>query len=251
MDDMANKTPLLSDEEVRFYKENGYLLHKKQVFSESKLSALKTIADEHFANKGNKRGDELDTPHFQDPKLLDYLLCDEVLDLVEPIIGPDIALWSSAFLIKEPRIGRATPWHEDSAYWEGRVNGYDIVTVWLALGQSSKENGCMRVIPGTHVNGFSEYEEVDGITNTFQTQVKRVDDSKAVYFELERGECSLHDSRIIHGAMANTSESYRYGYTMRYFPTSIKYHDENPRNREFKIWLARGKDLAGNRYANS
>src|SRR5688572_9050957 len=115
---MTSLTSLLSEEEVRFYKENGYLLYKKQIFAEDRLNALKTTADEHFANKGNKRGDELDTPHFHDPRLMDYLLSDEVLDLVEPITGPNIALWSSAFLIKEPLIGRATPWHEDSAYWE-------------------------------------------------------------------------------------------------------------------------------------
>lgn len=60
-----------------------------------------------------------------------------------------------------------------------------------------KENGCMRVIPGTHHNGFSDYEAADQSKNTFHAQVKHVDVSKAVDFELEPGECSLHDSRII------------------------------------------------------
>jgi hypothetical protein len=247
---MAGKAALLTEEEVRFYREHGYFLYKKQVFPEHKLTAIKSIADEHFANRGEKRGDELDTPHFQDARLLDYLLSDEVLDLVEPITGPNIALWSSAFLIKEPYIGRATPWHEDSAYWKGRLNGYDIVTIWLALNPSSRENGCMRVIPGTHSNGFSDYEEIDGKKNTFGSQIKNVDESKAVYFELEKGECSFHDARIMHGATANTSPMHRYGYTMRYFPTSIDYRSEHKSNQGFKIWLARGKDLAGNVYAN-
>jgi ectoine hydroxylase-related dioxygenase (phytanoyl-CoA dioxygenase family) len=242
----------LTANEVDFYYENGYMLYKKPLFSGEKLKSLQGIFEEQLAEKGSKLSDELDTPHFRDERLLDFLLSDEVLDLVEPVIGPNIALWSSHFICKDPYIGRATPWHEDSAYWKGRLSKFDkIVTVWLALDPSNKENGCMRVIPGSQVNGFSDYEEVDTRKNTFATRIKQsdVDESKAVYFELEPGQCSLHDSRIIHGATANTSPYRRCGYTMRYFSTDTKVISEN--NPDFKIWLARGKDLAGNVYNNT
>ncbi|MBD2864689.1 phytanoyl-CoA dioxygenase family protein, partial [Paenibacillus oceani] len=160
-----------------------------------------------------------------------------------------IGLWSSHFISKEPVVGRATPWHEDSAYWKGRVSSFDkIVTVWLAIDRSIQENGCMRVIPGTHNNGFSEYEKVDSSKNLFRSQIKNIDDSQAVYFELERGECSLHDSRIIHGAKANTSPYRRCGYTMRYFSTETRVIPE--RNENHKVWLARGRDVAGSRFEN-
>lgn len=228
------------------YQEQGYYLYKQQLFAEDKLNRIESIFEDHLREKGNKLSDELDRPHVRDPRLLEFLLSDEVLDVVEPIIGPNIALWSSHFICKDPFVGRATPWHEDSAYWKGRASSFEsIVTVWLAIDRSNKENGCMRVIPGTHVNGFSDYEKIDASTNTFDTQIKGVDESKAVYFELERGECSLHDSRIIHGATANESPFRRCGYTMRYFSADTKVLD----NRE--IWLARGKDLAGNVYQNA
>jgi ectoine hydroxylase-related dioxygenase (phytanoyl-CoA dioxygenase family) len=182
--------------------------------------------------------------------LLEFLLSDEVADLVEPIVGPNIALWSSHFICKDPFTGRATPWHEDSAYWEGRFSGYDnIVTVWLALDRSTRENGCMRVIPGSHTGGFSQYEPVDRAQNTFGSRIKDVDEDHAVYFELEPGECSLHDARIIHGATANTSPLRRCGYTMRYIPTSLKVIPE--KNPGWKMWLLRGTDLAGNTYENA
>ncbi|USK31522.1 phytanoyl-CoA dioxygenase family protein (plasmid) [Bacillus sp. CMF21] len=242
----------LTANEVDFYNDNGYMLYKKPLFSGEKLKSLQGIFEEQLAEKGSKLSDELDTPHFRDERLLEFLLSDEVLDLVEPVIGPNIALWSSHFICKDPYKGRATPWHEDSAYWKGRLSKFDkIVTVWLALDPSNKENGCMRVIPGSQVNGFSEYEEVDTKKNTFATRIKQsdVDESKAVYFELEPGQCSLHDSRIIHGATANTSPYRRCGYTMRYFSTDTKVISEN--NPDFKIWLARGKDLAGNVYNNT
>ncbi|OBZ12732.1 phytanoyl-CoA dioxygenase family protein [Bacillus sp. FJAT-26390] len=244
---MANAT--LSEQEVQFYKQNGYALHKKQLFSQEKMAELSAIFEEQWELVGRRLNSELDTPHFRDERLLKFLLSDEVLDMVEPLIGPNIGLWSSHFICKEPLIGKQTPWHEDSAYWNGRLSNFDnIVTVWLAIDRSSKENGCMRVIPGTHNNGFSEYEEVDGNQNIFNTEIKNTDESKAVYFELEPGECSLHDSRIIHGAAANTSPFRRCGYTMRYFSTEAQVYTE--KNQNHKIWLARGKDIAGNPFTN-
>lgn len=241
---------LLTAEDAATYHQQGYLLYHDQLFSEEKLARLRAIFEEHLAAKGSKLSDELDVPHFQDPRLLEFLLADEPLDLIEPLIGPNIGLWSSHFICKDPYVGRATPWHEDSAYWNGRISSFDgIVTIWLALDRSTKENGCMRVLPGTHNNGFSEYESVDSKGNTFPTQVKNIDDAKAVYFELEPGECSLHDSRIIHGATANTSPYRRCGYTMRYFSTAAKILPT--RNSKHKVWLARGKDLAGSKFENA
>jgi len=235
----------LSSQEIEHYHEKGYVLHNKPLFSAEKMDRLTAIFEEHLKDKGEKLSDELDTPHFRDERLLEFLLGDEALDLVEGLIGPDIVLWSSHFICKEPFKGRITPWHEDSAYWNGRFDKYDnIVTIWLALDPSKKENGCMRVIPGTHRNGFSEYEDVDKTFNTFHAQIKNIDESQAVYFELERGECSLHDSRIIHGAPANTSPNRRCGYTMRYIAADTKIHlDKNP---GWRFWLARGRNLAGN-----
>lgn len=242
----------LTSQEVEFYRENGYFLYKKQLFSKEKLNQLESMYEAKRENKSElTHFPHWDTPHFEDKRFLDYLLSDEVLDLVEPIIGPNIALWSGGFICKDPMDGIQTPWHEDSSYWNGRLSGYDIVTVWLALDQTRVENGAMGVIPGSHVDGFSEYEEVDHKTNVFGSQIKNLDPSKAVYFELERGECSLHHAGIIHGGPGNESPMRRCGFTMRYFPTDLKFYDDFKDNQGFKIWLARGKDLAGNKYQNA
>ena len=244
---------MLTEQEVESFRTNGYLLPGRPLLSEERLSRLEAIFNQHLADKGDKLSDELDTPHYRDARLLDYLLSDEVLDWIEPLIGPDIALWSSHFISKDPFTGRETPWHEDSAFWEGRFDSYDhIVTIWLALEEGShRENGCMRVIPGSHLGGgFStNYVPTDTTTKTFHAELAGVDESQAVYFELERGQFSMHDGRIVHGAAANTSPVRRTGYTMRYFPSSVKMQDV-PQNEGWKIWLARGKDLAGNQYAN-
>jgi len=244
---------VLTEQDVEFFRENGYLLPGHQLFSEEKLARLEGIFNDHLADKGDKLSDELDTPHYRDERLLEFLLADEVLDTVEPLIGPNIALWSSHFISKDPFTGRATPWHEDSAYWEGRFDRYDsILTIWLALeSPSNRENGCMRVIPGSHLSGgFSQnYEPTDMTQQTFHAEIAGVDEGRAVDFELARGEFSMHDGRIVHGAKANTSPVRRTGYTMRYFPSSVRMQPVEI-NEGWKIWLARGEDLAGNDYAN-
>jgi ectoine hydroxylase-related dioxygenase (phytanoyl-CoA dioxygenase family) len=105
-------------------------------------------------------------------------------------------------------------------------------------------------VPGTHLQfGSSEYVPADMTVKTFHAEIAAVDESKAVDFELKRGEFSMHDGRIVHGAKANTSAIRRTGYTMRYFPSSVEMYD-NEINEGWKIWLARGDDLAGNTYAN-
>jgi hypothetical protein len=238
--------PHLTPDEIRHYETQGYVLHKRPVFEDDEFARLKAIFEEDLERYGV---DGLDVIHFKDPRLLEFLLSDTVLDLVESVIGPNIGLWSSHFISKQPKVGKATPWHEDSSYWNGRISTMEkICTVWLAVDRATPENGSMAVIPGSHSNGFSEYKDVDRATNIFGTEIAEVDESKAVYFELEPNECSLHEARIIHGAKANTSEFRRAGYTMRYFPTTSKILPE--RNQGHKIWLARGKDLAGNVYEN-
>jgi ectoine hydroxylase-related dioxygenase (phytanoyl-CoA dioxygenase family) len=242
---------IISHSEVDFYRTNGYLLPEEPLFTDEKFLRLKAIFEEILANKeGSLRADLLDTPHFYDERLLDFLLDDDVLDVVENIIGPDFGLWSSHFICKEPKIGRASPWHEDSAYWHGRFDHFEgIVTIWLAIDRSGKDNGCMKVIPGSHLSGDSSYEEVDEDQYTFPSRIPDVDESQAVYLELEPNHYSLHDSRIIHGADANRSSMRRCGYTMRYFSHTMKYQ-QNAKNKNFKIWHCRGSNMHNNPVVN-
>ncbi len=233
------------------YDKNGYHLFHEPVFAAVEFTALKSIFETLDKENKNNSTDLMDVPHFRDTRLLEFLMSERVLDLVETFIGPNIGLWSSHFISKEPLVGKATPWHEDSAYWEGRFDRLDgIVTLWLALDRSDKENGCMKVIPETQRNGFSEYEAVDQAENIFHNQIKGVDNNKAVYFELNPNECSFHEGRIIHGAEANKSTRRRAGYTMRYFSQEMKFNTENPSNKTHKIWHCRGENIHNNPVEN-
>ena len=88
------------------------------------------------------------------------------------------------------------------------------------------------------------------ITSSVLAQIiaEQVDEEGAVDLEIRAGECHRHHARTIHGSKANRSSRRRCGYTMRYMPASVKYHPENHGGHGHGIYLARGRDLAGNDY---
>lgn len=244
----ASPAGQLSSDELEQYRRDGFLQVNRPLFAQDKFARLEALFEELLARYGP---DDLDLIHFREPRLFEWLLADEVLDLIEPITGPNIGLWSSHFICKPPRIGAETPWHEDSAYWDDRVSTMDgIVTVWLAMDAADRENGAMGVVPGTHRSEVSfAYERVAAVAGVLDRRIApgQIEEADVVYADLAPGEFTLHDACIVHGADANRSDRRRAGYTMRYFPTTTRIVPET--NSGHWVWLARGCDRAGNSYA--
>jgi hypothetical protein len=244
--------PTLTQADVEHYDREGYFIMRDPLFAPESFAKLK----DHFERKLDRlpstiRPEAMDVPHFTDAALFEWLFADAVLDVVEQLIGPDIALWSSHFICKPKGDGKRVPWHEDSAYWKGKLTPMQVVTVWLAIDPSTPENGCMYVVPRTHNHGFSDYDPVDTTKNVFPTEItpSQRNDKLAVPCTLPAGFASLHDGRIIHGSPANNSDKRRCGYTMRFIPTTVKF-DEVNNGAYHQIYLARGRDHAGNVYAD-
>src|SRR5690606_36018163 len=86
----------LNPEQIAFFQTEGYLLYDQPVFHPDKFAALQA----HFEHilkaweAQGKRPEHMDVPHFSDVQLFDWLLDDDVLDIVESLLGPDIALFS-------------------------------------------------------------------------------------------------------------------------------------------------------------
>jgi hypothetical protein len=246
--------PTLSTSQVEKYRQDGYLIYKEPVLGAGEFAELKGFFDQMLERLDPAdRPEAMDVPHFMYPKLLEWALDPRVLAIVEPILGHDLALFSTHFICKPKGNGKRVPWHEDSAYWKGLIEPMEVCTVWLAIDPSTRENGCMMVIPQTHLTGykgFSEYDDVDTARNVFATEITPAlrDESKRVYLELQPNECSLHDARIMHGSEPNTSSLRRCGWTLRFTSSKVKFNEERFAGGHL-VYLAQGKDLGGNRYA--
>ena len=147
---------------------------------------------------------------------------DRLLDIAEAFLGPDVALFASHYIAKPPGDGQPVLWHQDGVYWPLEPDR-DVITIWLALDESTPENGCMRVIPGTQTMAFHDLEERTDVENVLNSEIAiEVNESDAVDIELEPGDVSVHHPAILHGSEGNTSERWRRGLTIRYIPTTTR-----------------------------
>ena len=250
----ASHSPGLDEAQVAQFRQEGYLIVHRPVLPRDRFEALKDYFEGILAElPASERPESMDVPHFMHPRLLEWALDPSILAIVEPILGPDLALFSTHFICKPKGNGKRVPWHEDSAYWKGQIEPMAVCTVWLAIDPSTRLNGCMMVIPRTHTQGragFSDYAPTDTRTAVFSTEILEQprDDARRVYIELQPNECSLHDARIQHGSEPNTSSIRRCGWTLRFCSTAVKFNQERFAGAH-QVYLAKGTDLGGNTYA--
>lgn len=140
-----------------------------------------------------------------------------VLDAVESVLGQDLVLIMTHLIVKRPGDGLPVAWHQDNTYWHS-IQGTDVCTVWLAIDKVDVGNGCMKVIPGTQIDHPDLQKISTGGDDLLGTTVAvtEAQERQAVAIEMDAGDLSIHDSYILHGSDANTSDRRRAGYTMRY-----------------------------------
>lgn len=166
-----------------------------------------------------------------------------ILDAVESVLGPDLMVWSSQWFPKFPNDKAFVSWHQDATYWG--LNPPQVTTVWIALSESTTQNGCMRVVPGTHRSPLLPQRETYGPDNMLsrgQEIAVEVDESRAVSLILQPGEFSLHHIGIVHGSGPNVSGGPRIGLAIRYVSPNVV---QSGTVRDLAL-LVRGKDHYGN-----
>lgn len=150
-----------------------------------------------------------------------------VLDVVEKLIGPNILLYNTTYIIKEPQTPSFVSWHQDLTYWG--LSHDDQVTMWLALSPASEVSGCMKMIPGSHKHGRFDHFETDEADNVLlqgQT-VSDVPEDKARLCPLAPGEASFHHGWTLHSSMANRSDDRRIGLNVQYLATHVRQTKHN------------------------
>jgi hypothetical protein len=220
---------MLTAAEKGQYKRDGYVIPAGFRLTEAEMTPLRAALDRVLAGNPDIMPDRMINPHLDGGRpygvkgqaAFDTLARDpRILDMVEAVMGPDIILWLTHLFCKPASSTRAVPWHQDGQYWP--IEPWATCTVWLALDKVDKDNGAMRVIPGsqTRTDYRHHADESPDLTLNQVISDEQLDEDAVRYIELERGQASLHDVGIVHGSAANGSGRRRAGLALRYMPAT-------------------------------
>ena len=243
---------MLTEKQVSRYRTDGYVVPDFRLGDEA-LADIRA-AHERLLAKHPQFSDYCPAVLAFDLGFMNIARQPEILNMVEQLIGTDFALWNSSFFAKPARVGTKTPWHQDGEYWP--IRPLATCSVWIAVDPSTPENGCLRVIPGSHRRrelGKHDYNGAEGLSLPLEIRQDEYDESSAEDIVLERGQISLHDVYLIHGSEPNRSGKPRRGMTLRYMPTTSVYRRDLADGRrggplamsERTLYLMRGTDLSG------
>lgn len=254
----------LTPSEITHYQQSGYVIPSYRLESDV-LTKTQDALDTLIRNNPGVRPEKLVSAHIEgDNKegvigssaFLDLAMHKPIVDLVEQLIGPDIMLWGCHVFCKPAHEGFETPWHQDGHYWP--IRPLATCTVWVALEPSTLENGCLRVIPGSHADKHLHphlHEDRTDLTLNQRMADGTFNEADAADLELQPGQMSMHDVYMIHGAKANTSGQRRTGVALRYMPASSLFDRRlKPMDGQTGVpvsfatrplWLLRGRDVSG------
>ena len=220
MDPIVSK---LTTTDIGAYNEEGYLTPINVMSSQE---AEKFCANYYRVQKENDADLTLilrSNPHLVFPWLFNLVKNPAVTGPVSSILGPNLLAWGTSFFAKPANEPSFVSWHQDANYWG--LEPHDVLTAWIAFTPSLRENGCMRIIPGSHLKGSLEHKDTfskDNLLTRGQEISVEVDEKEAKDIILSPGQMSLHHVSIVHGSDPNTSSIDRVGFAIRYISTHVK-----------------------------
>ena len=185
---------------------------------EKRLAALfENLDDKDFLQFGRGWRDRL-------PGYYDLMSNPKILDAVESLIGGEI--FANPVYNVRPKVPKvaagAVPWHQDKSYWPD-ANANPVITVWIAVVDSTVENGCLHVWPRTHRTKMLSYRTEEysgtGFLEIDSEEFIREAERKAVALPMKAGGAILFNDRCIHMSTPNNSKAVRWSVDLRYQPT--------------------------------
>ena len=239
-----------TDDDEAFCDENGYRIYD-QFLTDDALATCRAEIDGMLERLQPGRDvADIINPHHVDQWIWELGTEPKILDMIERQVGPNIVLWSTHMLCKQPGSGIEIPWHQDAPYWT--VGGPLPCGLWIAFDDMDEDNGAMAVLPGWHRKGqlpidmrpdklFNEMIAPDALPDN-------VDDLK-VQYRLPAGGMAIHDAMIPHNSIPNHSDRWRRVLVIRYMTATgdmgdkmyEDYRNGDPFPRRF--FLVRGEDV--------
>ena len=251
----------LSEADKSFFYQNGYLGPFTLCQPEEMVSLFEEVRmdllDTHNAPFPNSKLNY--DRHLDIPALNQIISNPKITHRVASIIGPDLLSWRTEWFPKYPG-DEGTDWHQAESFVE--FEGTEKIaptaaeegkpwelTAWIAMSESTKENGCLKVMPGTHRTWFfDEKKNIKFEPENFNKKVIttgekagfygydydklkldptwKPDEENAVHMVMKPGQFCLFTSRCMHGSNPNsTKDSTRFGWATRFVPTHVKVYD--------------------------
>jgi ectoine hydroxylase-related dioxygenase (phytanoyl-CoA dioxygenase family) len=208
--------------EVAHYREMGYLV-VADLLSPDELGTLRRVAEAWLEGaRGVERHDDVydlepshrpDSPRvrrIKDPMshsaAYDAVMRkSELLDVVECLIGPDIRRQNTKLNMKDAEVGSPVGWHQDWAFYPHTND--DVLAVGIPLDDMTLDNGCLLVIPGSHLGPVLDHHA--GGVFVGSVDPDGIDERAAVPLEVPAGSVTLHHARLLHGSAPNRSNGPR------------------------------------------
>ena len=223
--DLFNREPgreryRLREDQVSFYREHGYLAGIRMV-DEEQLDVLRRelaeLVDPSHPGHGlfyefnaNESADPDQTLFHAlgawriTPGLHDLLWNPAFVVAAEQLLEGPVRFWHDQIFYKPAHHGGAVIWHQDYSYWT-RTTPVAHISCWIGLDDSTRENGCVHYVPGSHrwqlLPRTSFANRMDAILD-WLTPAQQ-DEFKPVPIELKAGECSFHHPLMVHGSYSN------------------------------------------------
>ncbi|MEU3819755.1 phytanoyl-CoA dioxygenase family protein [Streptomyces sp. NPDC030392] len=217
-------TPL--EQAAAHFEEHGFAIIR-DVIPEGLLDEARAHVEWLTARYPQLRPEHFHHPLIRNDAFWARLVSDErLVDIAEHFLGPDLACFTAHYICKPPYDGQPVLWHQDGAYW--KLTPMKALSVWLAIDASTTENGCLRMIPGSHrLPLYKPHQRTDRPNMLFSEADGRLvnrwaEEHGIVDIELNPGDVSIHHPHLLHCSEPNTSPKRRCGLDMGYIATSTR-----------------------------
>ncbi|ONF67863.1 phytanoyl-CoA dioxygenase family protein [Amycolatopsis keratiniphila] len=213
------------------YEENGYAIIR-DVLPVDLVAEVDSHVKWLMAKYPDLRPEHFHHPLIRHDAFWVRLISDpRLVDIAEYFLGSDLASFTAHYICKPPLDGQPVLWHQDGAYW--KLDPMEALTVWVAIDPSTTENGCLRMVPGSHRLPLHEptlrtdqpnmlFSMADqDIVNEWSAERGIVD------IELSPGDVSIHHPNLLHCSGPNTSNVRRCGLDLGYISTSTRISSDN------------------------
>ena len=200
-------------------------IHDIEQWGEGFLSTLPAEQRGWFIDGGVKARTvlrKLDNPHFHRDAFQALARDRRLLDLVERFIGPGVSVYFSQIFFKPPEGGGPKPAHQDNFYF-GPTDIEGVVTAWIALDDSTLENGCLYFGDGTNNGPVYAHFAPEGEPFNLQLQASVLDKQPMVPAPVRKGGVSFHHGNTFHQSGPNHSTRWRRACALHFVRHDVEF----------------------------